>query len=480
MPTVRILQGDCRETLRSLPDRSVHMVVCSPPYWGLRDYGLDQWEGGDSACDHKKSAGGRGSNIPQTKNPNVEYPIAAHRGGDGSRCGMCGAIRVSPTVWGGAPECPHESISRGTCGLCGAWRGSLGQEETPGAYVAHLVEVFREAWRIIRGDGTLWLNLGDTFCSTAPGTMGDPLHQRGYFEGVSDRRAAAATRFRPETPPEMKPKDLVGIPWMVAFALREAGWYLRRDIIFSKENPMPESAKDRPTTSHEYIFLLTKEPQYFYDGDAIKEEGKSGPSDIRKMIEKRERIGGKHKVLDDPLSKASQTTNIGRKRSVGRAGWRNARSVWTINTVPYREAHFAVFPVELPTRCILAGTSAFGCCRFCGAPWERLVRWGELPANPAAMSDDELVVWVQAHPDTTFGWTPTCVCRGQRGRVVPAVVLDCFSGAGTTGLAAARLGRDAVLCEANPDYVVMSDARITGEAPLLNRVTVEDAAPRMA
>jgi len=158
----------------------------------------------------------------------------------------------------------------------------------------------------------------------------------------------------------LKPKDMVGIPWRVAFALQADGWWLRSDIIWAKPNPMPESVRDRPTKSHEYIFLLSKNATYYYDAEAIKEACKSGPSDIRKMEESLPRIGGKHKVLMDPLSKAPSTTNIGQKRSVGSPNGRNWRSVWTIATAPYPGAHFATFPETLVTPCILAGCPVGG------------------------------------------------------------------------------------------------------------------------
>lgn len=147
----------------------------------------------------------------------------------------------------------------------------IGQEKTPQEYVATMLHVFSEVRRALRDDGTLWLNLGDSYCSTAPGTMGDPLRQTGIFADIRDETAAARMKMRPRTPPGLKPKDLVGIPWRVAFALQDAGWYLRSDIIWSKPNPMPESVTDRPTRAHEYIFLLSKGPRYYYDAAAIRE-----------------------------------------------------------------------------------------------------------------------------------------------------------------------------------------------------------------
>ncbi len=157
--------------------------------------------------------------------------------------------------------------------------------------------------------------------------------------------------------PGLKPKDLVGIPWMVAFALRTDGWYLRSDIIWAKPNPMPESVTDRPTKSHEYLFLLSKSERYYYDAEAIKEPVQSGPSDIRKMEEKKDRISAKHLTHSPgPLAAANPETNIGQKRGVGDPSGRNRRSVWNIATAPYSGAHFATFPTALVKPCILAGS----------------------------------------------------------------------------------------------------------------------------
>lgn len=201
----------------------------------------------------------------------------------------------------------------------------------------------------------------------------------------------------------LKHKDLVGIPWRVAFALQADGWYLRSDIIWSKPNPMPESVTDRPTKAHEYLFLLSKRERYYYDGDAIKEPVQSGPSDIKKMIEKKDRIDAKH-FHNDPgaLPAANPRTNIGKKRGVGSPEGRNRRTVWTVATQPYSGAHFATFPPALIEPCILAGSAA-----------------GD-------------------------------------------AVLDPFGGSGTTAMVAQRLGRRAVVIEINPAYVTLADERTAG------------------
>jgi DNA modification methylase len=262
---------------------------------------------------------------------------------------------------------------------------------------------------------------------------------------------------------------------LVAFALRADGWYLRMDIVWSKPNPMPESVRDRPTRAHEYVFLLAKSARYYYDADAIREPCESGPSDVKKMLESRERIGGIHKDATDPLLKASSLTNIGRKRSVGSPSGRNKRSVWEIATQPYPGAHFAVFPEKLVEPCILAGTSEWGCCPECRAPWERVVEQRLEPTRKAAKTfvvddrdanadandqgsnrqkDGHKPGYIRA--DVTLGWRSTC---DHQAEPVPCRVLDPFAGSGTVGLVAERLGRHSVLIDASEDYCEMARER---------------------
>jgi len=271
-------QGDCREVLAELPAESVQCVVTSPPYWGLRDYGTSTWEGGNEECDHA---------------PDRNSPSSKLEGGKTTQ-GMA-------------------KIFKEVCLSCGAKRvdNQLGLEQTPDEYVANMVEVFRAIRRVLRKDGTVWLNLGDSYASNP-------------YAGI-------------------KPKDLVGIPWRVAFALQADGWYLRADIIWSKPNPMPESVTDRPTKAHEYIFLLTKSPHYYYDADAIREPAQDSGG--------RDRSNNK---THSGLTGLSPHTGLTRAYS-GEEG-RNKRSVWEIPTQPYPEAHFATFPEALVKPCILAGT----------------------------------------------------------------------------------------------------------------------------
>jgi DNA modification methylase len=434
---VTMLLGDVRERLRGLPADHFDCVVTSPPYWGLRDYGTATWEGGDDFCDHRSPTMKDGRNevratIPGSVATNSAQLLLAHR----SACGRCGAVKVDRQI---------------------------GLEPTLGEHLAVMVEVFEEVRRVLKPTGTLWLNYGDCYATAPNGRSAADIkmlgtddrsfrdkpfstigaiydHEGGQVPdnknpkaraGVSGNRGNTAVdhggRIRANGG-YLKSKDLCMIPNRLAIALQEAGWWVRSEIIWHKPNPMPESITDRPTTSHEKIWLLTKSELYFYDADAIAERVQSGPSDIRKMEQSLPRIGGKHKDLVDPLSKANSTTKIGLKRSVGgkkihgnvpgrddggRACnnpsqlYRNSRNVWTIGTAAFSEAHFATFPPELAERCIKAGSPAGGS------------------------------------------------------------ILDPFGGSGTTAMVAASLGRTATLIELNPEYATLARARI--EAAFMGR-----------
>ena len=315
---IRILQGDCRDTLKTLPDSSVHCCVTSPPYFGLRDYG----------------------NAAQ-----------------------------------------------------------IGLEPTPAEFVAELVAVFREVRRVLRDDGTLWLNLGDSY-NAHPG-------QRKTTDKAGERQQTVrgATAAPSRNVEDLKPKDLIGIPWRVAFALQADGWYLRQDIIWHKPNPMPESVRDRCTKAHEYVFLLSKSATYHCDMSAIAEpaiySGITGTDGSG--FKDAQSFAGKHAAK--PIR--------GKREAVAGpdGGTRNKRSVWTIATQPFSEAHFATMAPELAETCIKAGCPEGG------------------------------------------------------------TVLDPFGGAGTTGLVADQLQRSAILCELSGDYIEIAKRRISGDAPLFAEVT---------
>ena len=226
--------------------------------------------------------------------------------------------------------------------------GQIGLEQTPDEYIAELVRVFREVWRVLRPDGTLWVNIGDSYVGS--GGAHKELHQNPGKSNSFNRDGASHCRYLPQT--YLKPKDLIGIPWMLAFALRDVGWYLRRDIIWHKPNFMPESAKDRPMGSHEYIFLFSKSRRYFYDLDAVRIP--HNPSTIRRTDNKVNPFGGNnHENRAIPVKSGST-----RKEIELNPNGRNLDSVWKVATAAYADAHFAVFPPALIEPCIKSGSRA--------------------------------------------------------------------------------------------------------------------------
>jgi DNA modification methylase len=415
--SVRILIGDCRDTLRELPDGSVQTVVTSPPYFGLRDYGTGEWEGGDPACGHSP---GRTAHMDR-----------------------------SSTLGGGHESQKSGDTFRYECGKCGARRvdRQIGLEPSPDEFVQALVGVFREVRRVLRDDGTVWLNLGDSYAAGTggPRTGAGATAQAGNtLRGVADHGYLMV--------PGCKPKDLIGIPWMVALALRADGWYLRSDIIWAKPNPMPESVTDRPTKSHEYVFLLSKGPRYFYDADSIREQHEGYMAEWRAK-NGREEIGPKWREMEE-----DGTHGVGGFSGGMNPNGRNKRSVWTVATQPYPGAHFATFPSKLIEPCILAGSSPKA-CGVCGAPWQRVVeRSSEAtqPGNGKAGQDG----WSRndmgngragmfESTSRTVGWEPSCDHQDDSGQ---SVVLDPFAGSGTTGAVALEHGRAFIGCELNPAY----------------------------
>ena len=329
-----------------LADGSVHTIVTSPPYYGLRDYGTAKWEGGDTECDH----------VEQYTNPQV----SACSGGITNKRPDLESVQTASQN--------GRKQYRNKCAKCGAVRidQQIGLEQTPAEYVDNIVQVFREVWRVLRDDGTVWLNLGDSYASMKsrysqkPQTLNGGKPQDNEFHGNK-------TDLYHHKELGLKDKDLIGIPWMVAFALRDDGWYLRQDIIWHKPNPMPESVKDRCTKAHEYIFLLTKSPKYYYDYEAILEPatGYDGRKDTKYKGGDKDVSIGKHerwqyKNLQDD---GQQPNTMHLKRLEGEeyvSPVRNRRSVWTIPTSPYRGAHYATFPPKLIEPMILAGCPAGG------------------------------------------------------------------------------------------------------------------------
>ena len=385
MEVIKILQGNCLEVLKDLPEQSVNTCITSPPYWGLRNYQEEE---------------------------------------------------------------------------------QLGLEDTPEEFVESLVKVFREVKRVLRDDGTVWLNLGDSYSSGGSTTTTNQTLRGDKDYGVT----------RPKPSKGIKPKDLVGIPWRVAFALQSDGWYLRQDIIWHKPNPMPESVKDRCTKAHEYIFLLSKNKKYYFDNEAIKEDAINVGKSIslgEKSFSKRQAEGmnvnpsgnafsGSYKVLEK----------------------RNKRSVWTVTTKPFKGAHFATFPPDLIKPCVLAGCPEKVCVE-CATPYERKVESKRLKRNELPKDDPRYRpnTYEGSYKDINgkadAGYTETkdlglekqCQCESNETKA--GNVLDPFGGAGTTGLVAEQNNRDSILIELNPEYAQIARDRLYNDAPLFVDVESE-------
>lgn len=328
--------------------------------------------------------------------------------------------------------------------------GQIGLEKTPEEYVSKMLEVFREVRRVLRADATLWLNLGDSY--NGSGGAGGDYCPGGLKEGQPKYPGSAA----------LKPKDLIGIPWRVALALQNDGWYLRSDIIWSKANCMPSSVTDRPTSSHEHVFLLTKSARYFYDNEAIKEDCVNGdPTSSRGSKGASSPNAGLRK--QDAVGKNTYTGFNDRYEPLLK---RNKRDVWTISTQPFPGAHFAVMPEALVEPCILAGTSEKGCCPKCGKPWERVIeRTGHVNKREPAYAPHN----APTKTDST-GWRPVTqatdvfIARCSCGLdPIPCTVLDPFGGSGTVSEVSRTLGRSSVYIDLNPEYADMAVSRMRPE-----------------
>jgi DNA modification methylase len=318
----RIIIGDNRKSLKQLETGSVQTCVTSPPYWALRDYGTATWIGGNENCEHIKDSTKTktfGNDDFNKNRPSRQETKTAGYFYD-SICELCGAVKED---------------------------NQIGLEQTPNDYVEQLCQVFDEVWRVLSDDGTLWLNLGDSYKPSGNSSTKKGLNERTFGKTFkSDKQSSDQGHLDRSgfTSDGVKPKDLVGIPWRVAFALQARGWYLRSEIIWHKPNPMPESVTDRPTKSHEHIFLLSKSSKYFYDHEAIKEDA-IWSSDER---------NGKGRITYD--GKRTGETGKGQEAFVAITEKRNKRDVWTIPTKPFSGAHFAVYPAALITPCVLAGS----------------------------------------------------------------------------------------------------------------------------
>lgn len=384
MPETTILIGDVRERLRELPDDSIHCVVTSPPYFGQRDFSISPWVGGDPACTHGRN---RRANVPQTMNGRLDWETAA---ADAAERGLTMPVLHNRYPGGGL------SLGGGRyrCAHCGAEKvdPQVGLEASPQEYVESLTEISREIRRVLRPDGLYWLVIGDTY-----GTIGGPWGR-------------------------IKQKDLIGVPWMCAFALRDDGWYLRSETIWNKVLAMPESGHDRPTQAHEHIFMFSKiSRDYSFDGYAVQQAVDQNLTDFT--------------AHPDKLGNGVVWNNA------NKSGMRNIRSVWTLGPERAPEFHYAVFVSELPRRCILASLGLKGVCQNCGVPWRRNRKSG--------------------------GWYQGCACRTLE--TGPGTVLDPFLGSGTTAMVAMQLGHNAIGIELNPTYAADAKRRIEGDGRFFKR-----------
>jgi DNA modification methylase len=301
--------------------------------------------------------------------------------------------------------------------------GQLGQEKTPEEYIENLVNIFREVKRVLRKDGVVWLNIGDSYNNSSGFCRAKEEWQReGRKGGSSDKKA-----FKHNV---IKKKDLVGMPWSVAFALRADGWYLRCDVCWQKENPMPDGAKDRPTRGHEYIFMLTKSAKYYYDYYATLEDTKGKPISSQ-------RFGSRHQ---------KGTFRQDQERVFEHYGKRNIRSVWTTAVSRFRGGHFATFPPELIEKPILGSASEKGCCPKCYAPWRRLTEKKTVDGQLELLST---------------GWEPTCSCGVKKTE--RCLVLDPFNGVATTGVVSLKHNHYYVGVDVSEEYLQISRERFISE-----------------
>lgn len=382
--------ADALDYLRRLPDECVHNVITSPPYYSLRDYGID---------------------------------------------------------------------------------GQIGLESTPGAYIARIVEVFAEVRRVLRADGTCWLNIGDSYwnstfirSSTADAFLnkGDDGYDAYYAQngGGVDGGKRRSTKH-----PTIKEKDLMLMPARVAIALQDSGWYVRAEIIWHKVNPMPESVTDRPTKAHEMVYLLSKSPDYWYDQEAVRE---AHQLDSLKRYE----YGLRSRAPADGYVSAGANnpraiTNCKRMGDNVNPAGRNLRDVWAIPSEPFAGAHFATFPRALVERCLRAGCPA-RTCAVCGAPWEREIEREYLSASTYKANEVDRISMGRGRNVTrmgdgvnvkTLGFHPTCA-HDHTFATLPGIVLDPFMGSGTVALVAREWGRDYIGCDLSPAYVAMAQARL--------------------
>lgn len=390
--TYTLHQGDALTVLRTLPESSVHCVVTSPPYWRMRDYGVE---------------------------------------------------------------------------------GQLGLEPTIDEYLANQVNVFREVRRVLRPDGSAWVNMGDRYSSGGRGGFAGDLAPRA--QQYSRKAGLSGTWQNP--PPGFKDKELLGLPWRLAFALQADGWWLRCDVVWHKPNAKPESVKDRPGSAHEFLFQLTPSKRYYYDWWAVREpasdsernrRARQSPNTVRHY--KLKRLDSSFSPVARPIGSTGGFRSSIARQKIAATGMRNLRSVWTIPTQGFLGQHYATFPVRLAEKAIEAATPDRGCCFMCGCPWRRTFT----RSVSTCISDQRLkaegvhrIKTRDYEPAQFTGWQIGCDCLISGDAADPCTVLDPYAGAGSTGVAAMRLGRRFIGVELNPEYLTMARTRI--DAELLKR-----------
>ena len=461
-----IINGDALTVLKRMDSESVHMAITSPPYYGLRKYNTPGivW-GGDINCSHKW-----GIVHPPGYRESDTNPGALQSDGNKNR----------------------ENLTSDICSKCGSWKGELGLEPSPEMYILHLTEIFHELKRVLRSDGIFWCNIGDSYArNPAKGDRGEYLGLHKNQIGSGCHKASQHRGME-----GYKEKDLIGIPWALAFSLRSDGWYLRADLPWVKHNSMPSSVTDRPCSSIEHIFMFAKSKKYFYDHVATLQPATTNENRPPGVKRSREYNGKINIGLNAPQQFRKQdgtgnptTTGFNDRYEDNGTGLRFMRDsdfflkTWqgliqngngeplalVVNTKGYKGGHFAPFPIRLIEPLILAGTSSHGVCPHCGAPWARQTEkgkfiqqsWGEHPKIQELHGELGATSCFKSggtQEIITTGWLPSCNC--ENNVPMPAIVLDPFSGSSATGVACKLHNRNYIGIELNPEYCKLGEQRV--------------------